>query len=634
MKQDRTHFRDHSSESALFFRRAIVAFIGILLLSGVLVANLYHLQVQSYEDYQTRSNDNRIKLLPIPPSRGLIYDRNGVLLAENRTVFQLEMVPEKVDSVDKTLAALRPVVGLTDEDIANFRKERKRSRRFTSIPVKTPLNEEQVARFAINQYLFPGVEVKGYLKRYYPYGEALTHVIGYVAKINDKDVERLDKEDRLANYAGTHDIGKLGIEKYYENILHGQVGSEEVEVNNRGKVIRKMREQPATAGQNITLSLDLELQQYIEKILAGRRGAVVVMDPRDGSILAMVSSPSYDPNLFVNGIPSKTYSALLNDPDRPLINRTTQGTYPPASTIKPLITVAALESGAITTKTTLFDPGWWKLPGSEKRYRDWKKWGHGQLNITKAIEESADTFFYQVAYDMGIDRLSDWMKKFGFGQYTGVDISEERSGVMPSREWKVARYRKPWYQGDTIPVGIGQGYWTATPLQLAKAMTILINDGEVKPPHLLKSIQGNGITMNYPEENLPSIGVKSSGYWEIAKDGMYGVNNRPNGTARRSFAGTPYKSAGKSGTAQVFSLAPNQTYDAKKLANYLHDHAWFTGFAPYDNPQVVVSILLENAGGGSTNGAPIARKIFDHVLLGKNDADTPAAKLEDHTPND
>ncbi|AVQ88481.1 penicillin-binding protein 2 [Plesiomonas shigelloides] len=633
MKQDRTHFRDHSSESALFFRRAIVAFIGILLLSGVLVANLYHLQVQNYEDYQTRSNDNRIKLLPIPPSRGLIYDRNGILLAENRTVFQLEMVPEKVDSVDKTLAALRPIVGLTDEDIANFRKERKRSRRFSSIPIKTPLNEEQVARFAINQYLFPGVEVKGYLKRYYPYGEALTHVIGYVAKINDKDVERLDKEGRLANYAGTHDIGKLGIEKYYENILHGQVGSEEVEVNNRGKVIRKLREQPATAGQNITLSLDLELQQYIERILGKRRGAVVVMDPRDGSILAMVSSPSYDPNLFVNGIPSKTYSALLNDPDRPLINRTTQGTYPPASTVKPLITVAALESGAITTKTTLFDPGWWKLPGSEKRYRDWKKWGHGQLNITKAIEESADTYFYQVAYDMGIDRLSEWMKKFGFGQYTGVDISEERSGVMPSREWKMARYRKPWYQGDTIPVGIGQGYWTATPLQLAKAMTILINDGEVKPPHLLKSIQGNGITMNYPEENLPSIGVKDSGYWEIAKDGMYGVNNRPNGTARRSFAGTPYKSAGKSGTAQVFSLAPNQTYDAKKLANYLHDHAWFTGFAPYDNPQVVVSILLENAGGGSTNGAPIARKIFDHILLGKNDTDLPAA-TQDHTPND
>ena len=633
MKQDRTHFRDHSSESALFFRRAIVAFIGILLLSGVLVANLYHLQVQNYEDYQTRSNDNRIKLLPIPPSRGLIYDRNGILLAENRTVFQLEMVPEKVDSVDKTLAALRPIVGLTDEDIANFRKERKRSRRFSSIPIKTPLNEEQVARFAINQYLFPGVEVKGYLKRYYPYGEALTHVIGYVAKINDKDVERLDKEGRLANYAGTHDIGKLGIEKYYENILHGQVGSEEVEVNNRGKVIRKLREQPATAGQNITLSLDLELQQYIERILGKRRGAVVVMDPRDGSILAMVSSPSYDPNLFVNGIPSKTYSALLNDPDRPLINRTTQGTYPPASTVKPLITVAALESGAITTKTTLFDPGWWKLPGSEKRYRDWKKWGHGQLNITKAIEESADTFFYQVAYDMGIDRLSEWMKKFGFGQYTGVDISEERSGVMPSREWKMARYRKPWYQGDTIPVGIGQGYWTATPLQLAKAMTILINDGEVKPPHLLKSIQGNGITMNYPEENLPSIGVKDSGYWEIAKDGMYGVNNRPNGTARRSFAGTPYKSAGKSGTAQVFSLAPNQTYDAKKLANYLHDHAWFTGFAPYDNPQVVVSILLENAGGGSTNGAPSARKIFDHILLGKNDTDLPAA-TQDHTPND
>lgn len=518
MKKEPNPFRDYSAESALFVRRAVVAFLGILLLSGVLVANLYNLQIIRFDDYSTRSNDNRIKLVPIAPSRGMIFDRNGTPLALNRTIYQLELMPEKIENLSATLNALRPIVDLTDDDIANFEKERKRSRRFTSIAVKTPLTEVQVARFAVNQFRFPGIEVKGYQRRFYPYGSALTHVIGYVSKINDKDVERLDKEGILPNYAATHDIGKLGIERYYESTLHGKTGYEEVEVNNRGRVIRQLHEQPPQAGKDIYLTLDLSLQIYIEKLLSGSRAAVVVTDPRTGGILALVSNPSYDPNLFVDGISNKDYQGLLNDTNRPLINRATQGVYPPASTVKPYIAVSALSAGVITKNTSLFDPGWWQLPGSEKRYRDWKKWGHGRLNVTKALEESADTFFYQVAYDMGIDRLSSWMSKFGYGEYTGIDLSEERAGLMPTREWKQKRHKKPWYQGDTIPVGIGQGYWTATPIQMAKSLMTLINDGTVKTPHLLQSTRIDGVLVPYKQEDSTQIGSINSGYWEIAKD--------------------------------------------------------------------------------------------------------------------
>ena len=614
MKTQRTPFRDHTAESVLFIRRALIAFGVIVILTAILVTNLHHLQIVRHEDYQTRSNDNRIKLVPIAPSRGIIYDRRGTQLALNSTFYQLEIVPEKVGDLKETLEKLRDVVDLTDEDITNFEKERKRSRRFTSIALKTQLNEVQVARFAVNQYRFPGLEVKSYQRRSYPYGSALTHVIGYVAKINDKDVERLDKEGLLPNYAASHDIGKLGIERYYEDILHGKTGYEEVEVNSRGRVIRQLHEQPPQAGRDIYLTIDLELQTYIEKLLTTSRAAVVVTDPRNGEILALVSNPSYDSNLFVNGISSKDYQALLNNPDRPLINRTTQGLYPPASTVKPFISVAALSEKVITPNTTIFDPGWWQLPGSEKRYRDWKRWGHGKLNVVKSIIESADTFFYQVAYDMGIDRLSAWMTRFGFGEYTGIDLAEERSGIMPTREWKQKRYKKPWYQGDTIPVGIGQGYWTATPIQMSKALMTLINDGQVKTPHLLYGTKLGNAMVPYEDKETKQIGDIHSGYWELAKHGMYGVANAPNGTGRRSFIGTPYKVAAKSGTAQVFSY---ETYNASKLAEHLRDHKLMIAYAPYDKPTIAVAIILENGGAGPAVG-DIVRQIFDHVLLGDN----------------
>ncbi|NRN28888.1 peptidoglycan DD-transpeptidase MrdA [Photorhabdus heterorhabditis] len=621
MKNKRTPFRDYTAESALFARRALVAFIIILVLAGILIANLYHLQITRHEDYQTRSNENRIKLVPIAPSRGIIYDRKGTPLALNRTIYQLEVIPEKVENLQQTLSDLRNIIDLTDEDIANFEKERKRSRRFTSIPLKTSLDHIQVARFAVNQYRFPGLEIKGYQRRFYPYGSALTHIIGYVAKINDKDVERLDKEGILPNYAATHDIGKLGIERYYESVLHGKTGYEEVEVNNRGRVIRQLHEQPPQAGQDIYLTIDLELQIYIEKLLTTSRAAVVVSNPHNGEILALVSNPSYDPNLFVNGISNKNYQELLNNPDRPLINRATQGIYPPASTVKPFITVAALSTGVINKNTTIFDPGWWQLPGSEKRYRDWKRWGHGSLNAYRAIVESADTFFYQVAYDMGIDRLSEWMTKFGYGEYTGIDLSEERTGIMPTREWKQRKYKKPWYQGDTIPVGIGQGYWTATPIQMVKALTTLINDGNVKTPHLLLGKKLKGEMIPYQQTENIQIGDIHSGYWELAKSGMYGVANLPNGTGHKSFTRTPYKAAAKSGTAQVYSY---ETYNASKIAEHLRDHKLMIAFAPYENPTVALSIILENGGSGPTVGT-LVRQILDHVLLGDNNTTLPDA---------
>ncbi|MGL9735739.1 MAG: peptidoglycan DD-transpeptidase MrdA [Symbiopectobacterium sp.] len=624
MKTEHKPFRDYSAESALFVRRALVAFIGILLLSVVLATNLYHLQVVRVDDYRTRSNANRIKLVPIAPSRGIIYDRNGIPLALNRTIYQLELVPDKVDNLQDTLAALKPTVNLTDDDLENFEKERKRSHCFTPIPIKTALSDVDVARFAVNQYRFPGVEVKGYQRRYYPYGSALTHVLGYVSKINDKDVERLSKEEKIADYAATRDIGKLGIERYYEDILHGKPGYEEVEVNNRGRVIRQLHEQPPQAGQDIYLTIDLNLQIYVEKLLEGSRAAVVIIDPRDGSLRALVSTPSYDPNLFVDGISSKDYRALLNDPNKPFFNRATQGLYPPASTVKPYIAVSALSANVITPSTSLFDPGWWQLPGSEKRFRDWKKWGHGRLNVTKSLEESADTFFYQVAYDMGIDRLAEWMNKFGYGEYTGIDLEEERSGNMPTREWKQKRFKRPWYQGDTIPVGIGQGYWIATPIQMAKALTTLINDGNVKTPHLLYNARNSGVIVPYRQQEVSRLSDVRASFWEIAKDGMYGVANRQNGTTHKFFANAPYKIAAKTGTAQVFGLKENETYNAHKIAEHLRDHKLLTAFAPYNNPKIAISIVLEN-GGASPAISALVRQMLDHIMLGGNNTELPNA---------
>ncbi|MCD9472684.1 penicillin-binding protein 2 [Photobacterium phosphoreum] len=638
MRQKRTQIRDHRAESALFYRRALVSFIGIAILVGLLLFNLFHIQVEQHQDYQTRSNDNRIKIVPVPPNRGLIYDRNGVILAENRPIYSLEITLEKVSELDQTFADLKQIMGITDEDIANFQKERRRTRRFKSVPILEHLNEKQVALFSVNQHRLPGVEVKAHLKRYYPYGDALTHVLGYVAKINDRDLKKLDKAGKISNYKATRDMGKLGVERYYEELLHGTSGYQEVEVNSRGRVIRTLKYIPPIPGKDIKINIDIHLQQYVRNLLIERsidpetgkeivkhkRGSIVVLDPKDNAILAMVSSPSYDANLFVRGISSKKYNALLNNPDRPLVNRVTLGIYPPASTVKPFIAVAALTEGVITPNTTRNDPGWWQIPNSTSRkFRDWLRWGHGRVNIYKAIEESVDTYFYQVAYDLGIDRLSTWMNKFGYGEYTGVDIHEESKANMPTREWKQTRHKRPWYQGDTIPVGIGQGYWTATPLQMAKATSVLVNSGVVHRPHLLKNIIDDNIEAPAEFKDFPQITGVDQKTWEIAREGMHRVLYGNRGTARKAFYNTPYQAGGKSGSAQVFGLAENQKYNADELEEHLRDHALFTAFAPFDKPQVVVSMVLENAGGGSSNGGPIARKIFDHMLI-ESPADIPS----------
>ncbi|HDY7775790.1 penicillin-binding protein 2 [Vibrio vulnificus] len=619
MRKRRTTIRDYQAEARLFANRALVAFFGIVALMGVLVTNLYNIQVNQYQDYKTRSNDNRIKVVPIAPNRGLIYDRNGVLLAENRPVFDLEITPEKVKNMDATIAQLQTLFEITPEQIERFHRERKRTRRFKSVPILSQLTEKQVAVFSVNQYRFPGVEVSGTLKRYYPYGEILTHVIGYVSRINDRDMQRLSDEGKEANYQATRDIGKLGIEKFYEDMLHGTAGYQEVEVNSRGRVIRTLKFVPPVPGKDIVLNIDIKLQTYVHQLLDGRRGSAIVLDPKDNGILAMVSSPSYDPNAFVHGISGKGYSDLLNDKNRPLVNRSTLGIYPPASTVKPFIAVSALQEGVVTPNTTRNDPGYWRIPNSDTRpFRDWLRWGHGRVNLVQSIEESVDTFFYQIAYDMGIDRLSNWMSMFGFGDYTGIDIFEESKANMPTRDWKMSRHKTPWYKGDTIPVGIGQGYWTATPMQIAKATSVLVNEGNVTAPHLLRATIENGEAFDSRELSdyvtYPPIQNVPDKYWNLAKEGMRLVNHGKKGTARRSFTGMSYMTAGKSGTAQVFGLAEDQEYNADELAEHLRDHALFTGFAPFDDPKIIVTIVLENAGGGSSNGAPVARRIFDKAL--------------------
>lgn len=608
-------FRNYSVESLLFMRRIILTCSLIILITIILLIHLYQIQIINFHMYTTRAEENRIRIVPIPPKRGIIYDRNGIAVALNRTIYQLEMIPENIINLNHTIHELQILLNLNDSDIIQFKKQLKYSTKLVSLPIKINLTEEQQARFAVNRFRFSGVTIKGYQRRYYPYGSALTHVIGYVAKINNKDIKRLYKQGLLHNYVATNNIGKLGIERYYENILHGIPGYKAVEVNNRGKIIKNLYKKLPIPGKNIILTIDLNLQQYIIKLLSGSRSSVIVIDPRNAGIQALISNPSYDPNLFVDGISNAKYRLLLQDKNCPLLNRATQGIYPPASTVKPYISVSALMLGIIDKNFLFFDPGWWRLPGSEKLFRDWKKWGHGELNIVKALEESSDTFFYQIAYKMGIDNLSTWMNKFGYGQYTGIDLFEELTGIMPNKIWKIKRFKKPWYPGDTISVGIGQGYWVATPVQMSKALITLINDGKIKIPHLLDTVIFNKDCIPYRQTKHDHIGDSKSSIWKVAKDGMFGAANRPNGTVKNSFYDSSYKAAAKSGTAQLFHLKNNQIYNPDKISKYLKDHKLMTAFAPYDTPTAAVVIILENGGTAGTSIGTITRKIFDYLLL-------------------
>ena len=616
----KTAFKNKALESALFARRVYFCVFVIILMVTMLLGNLYFLQVTQYQDYQTRSNDNRIKVIPSAPPRGLIFDRNGVLLAENQPEFSLEIIPEQVPNLKQTMLELTELLGLDEQNIPRLLDEARHNRKFNPLTLAEQLNEEQVAKFSVNQYRFPGCSIEAYLKRHYPYADVLTHALGYVARINVKDLQQLDKDGKLNNYAATHDIGKQGVEKYYEDQLHGQAGYQEVEVNNKGRVLRTLKYQPPVAGQDLYLSIDIKLQKRAYELMAGQKGGIIMMDPRDGSILAVVSTPSYDPNIFVRGVTGKEYSGLLKDPARPLINRISQGGYSPASTVKPLLSVMGLNEGAITPTYRYFGGPTFQIPGTARKFREWRKGGHGWLDVYRAIEVSADTFFYDMAYRVGIDKIHDYMTRFGFGQYSGLDIEEESKGILPSREWKQKRHRQPWFQGDTISVGIGQGYWTATLIKLARAHSILTQHGRIITPHLGMAF-GSGDKQQpiVPAEQDP-IQVKDDNYWNVALQGMYLVNNGPEGSGRHAFAGTPYKSGGKSGTAQVVGMKENQRYDASKLKAEHRDNALFVTFAPFDNPRVVCALILENAGGGSKNAAPLARAMLDSYLLNKYDS--------------
>ena len=610
------NFRNFEAEEKLFVRRALVAFALVVICFIILGVNLYRLQVDQHSYYQTRSNENDIKMIPIAPTRGLIYDRNGIPLVRNVTWYDILVTPYKIDNMQETLKQLTPIVDLTPEEIETFEHELKQNSRYKPVELKAELTDEQVARFSVNQFRFTGVAIDTYEDREYPYGADLAHVVGYVSKINDNDFKRLNAEGVGENYAADHNIGKQGIEGYYESILHGKTGYQEVEVDNHGRIVRVLKEVPPVAGQNVYLTLDLHLQQYVESQLLGQRAAALIEDPRDGSVLAMVSAPSYDPNPFVKGISYKAYKTLLADKNLPLINRVTQGLYPPASTVKPYMAMSALLTKVITPSFTIFGAPTWTLPGTDRKYRDWKKSGHGTLDVTKAIEESADSFFYQVAFMMGIDRIHTMLSQFGYGKPTGIDLNEEYSGLLPSREWKQKVHKHAWYQGDTVSVGIGQGYWIATPIQMVKALVALLNNGRVINPHLLeKSQRGTEQQLYQPKDPQPQIGDPKSPYWSLVRHAMFGMANAPNGTGYKYFHTAPYGIAAKSGTSQVFSLKQNQVYNAKMIPTRLRDHIFYTAFAPFNDPKVAVALILENGGSEGVTAAPLMRNILDHIFL-------------------
>lgn len=621
----RVAIRNHTAEANLFARRTFIAFIGVLALLLLLFSNIFDLEITSYEKYQTRSNGNRIKVLPVEPNRGLIYDRNGVLLAENKPVYSLEVIPEDVDDLKKTITEVSQLLEISEDRQEKFFNTYKRKRRFKPAELHPRLSDQQVALFSVNQHKFPGVFIDARLKRYYPFSDLTTHTLGYVARINRRDEIKLTEQGLEDNYAATRNIGKLGLERYYEEILHGTVGHQEVEINNQGRIIRTLAYTPPTPGKDLTLTLDIELQMIAKRALMGKRGAVVALDAKTGGVLAMYSNPSYNPNLFVHGISSKNYKKLLSSKDLPLINRTVQG-YPPASTVKPFLALTGLEEEVITAETKIWDPGWYQLKGIENKYRDWKPWGHGWVNLTKAIEQSCNVYFYDLAFKLGITKISTMMERFGFGDYTGIDIREEASAIMPSVEWKRARYNQPWYTGETISVGIGQSYWTVTPLQLAQATSILANKGEFRIPHLLQAMthqdrdETTGEIANLVEqvqyEEKPPVTIKDNKNWDLVLDAMHNTVQKIGATSHAAFVGTKYDAAGKTGSAQVANLAQDEEYDAKKTKERKRDNAMYISFAPYENPEIVVAVAIENVakGGGGTNAAPVARQIMDQYF--------------------
>ena len=626
--------KDHTKEGRVFFSRALIAFTIVLLLMGLLLSRLYYLQVVQHDQLASLSDDNRVQLKPLGPTRGLIYDRNGVLLADNRPSYSVTLLKEEVKDVEATLAELQKLIPVTERELKSFRKRLKQRRRpYETVPLRFRLTDAEIARIAVNYQRLPGVQVEADLIRYYPYGAGLVHALGYVGRINQKELERVDP----TNYSATHYIGKLGIEKFYEPLLHGEVGYHKVETNARGRVMRVLERTDPVPGKDIVMHLDIRLQQAAEKLVAGRRAAIVAIEPSTGGILALVSNPGYDPNMFVTGISTKNYKALRESPDLPLFNRALRGQYPPGSTIKPMVAMGVIDSGAISPSHTVSDPGFYTLSKGGRRYRDWKRGGHGKVGLDMAIYQSCDVWFYDVANKTGVDVISDYLGRFGFGQVTSLDLPEALPGILPSRAWKKKTGRGSWYSGDSLNLSIGQGWMLATPLQLATASAVMANRGEWKQPRMLKGVmqrsqtgsdaieEGRVIDISGLEGTgavLPNVQLNNDQYWKRIVDAMVAVVHGPRGTARKIVKGIDFQIAGKTGTAQVIGIKQDEEYDADKLDERHRDHALFISFAPADQPEIAVAVIVENGGGGSSTAAPVAREVIDAFMeLKQQDAD-------------
>jgi len=602
-------------EASLVRSRIYIAAVIILILLLGLVIRIFFLQVIMHDHYTTLSRNNRVKIQPIPPTRGLIFSSDGVLLADNRPSYSVEITPEQVTDMDNLINSLNKLIVIDNSDLMRFRRQLTKKRRFESIPLRFNLSDEEVAIISVNQYRLQGVDIVPRLNRYYPVGANFAHAIGYVGLIDEEELLGLD----ISNYSGTSHIGKTGVEKAYEDVLHGTVGYQQVEVNAQGRVIRVLDRIPPVGGKNIYLTLNVALQNLAVDSLQGRRGAIVAIAPGTGAVLTLVSSPGFDPNLFVNGIDKKSYHSLLESVDTPLLNRALQGKYPPGSTIKPFLALSALNFGVRTVQDQTWCPGWYTLPRRQHRYRDWKKGGHGHLNLVEAIAQSCDVYFYSLATDLGIDRLDQSMEQFGFGSRTGIDIGGEAAGLVPSDKWKRKKINQPWYPGDTVNFGIGQGLTLVTPIQLALATAVMANHGTTYPPHLLSGVQNpaaDNVTGYVPDGNPVSVTVSDPDYWNDVIRGMAEVVQGARGTARRTGLDAPYKYAGKTGTAQVIGKPQDeeQGVNNDNLPEQFRDHAWFIAFAPLESPKIAVAIIVEHGAHGSSAAAPIARRLFDYYL--------------------
>ncbi len=610
--------RDQQRELTVFRNRLMLSGLFILVAFAILLGRFSWLQVVQREYYHTLAEANRISVVPVVPNRGLIVDRNGEVLAANYSAYTLEITPSKVADVEHAIDELATLIDVTARDRRRFKKLQEESKNFESLPIRTRLTEEEVARFAVNRFRFPGFEIKARLFRSYPQGEVASHAIGYIGRINDADVQRIDDQGLTANYKGTDHIGKLGIEGAYEKELHGVTGSEQVEIDAGGRAIRALSRSEPLSGNNLVVTLDLGLQKIAEDAFQDYKGALVAIDPKTGEVLALVSKPGFDPNLFVDGIDPQNWDALNNSPDKPLNNRALRGQYPPGSTIKPFMALAALEYKKRSTEFTISDPGYFSLAGVAHRYRDWKKGGHGLVNMHKSIVISCDTYYYGLANELGIDAIHNFLTRFGFGAPTGIDIDGELAGLAPSQEWKQKRFKQKWYAGDTVSVGIGQGYLLTTPLQLAAATATIANGGVPVRPHLLKSVQDaktQEVRALTPDAVASAAAAKPENIAFVSA-AMVDVT-RPGGTAAQAGQGAAYSIAAKTGTAQVVGMKQGERYDEKRLKQEHWDHALLIAFAPADDPKLALAILVENGRHGGSTAGPIARAVFDYYLTGK-----------------